>query len=94
MTDIWLCEAACRQRTELWPIFGSSIVTVFEVTERSVSRSLWRKVEEQSIAVLHNSSFSRQCHCSIQWHHFCANCIATVITFLDFFQPSIVVKFI
>jgi hypothetical protein len=51
--------AVCRQRPELWPIFGSSIVTVFEVTERSVSSSLWRKVEQQSIAVLH----TRQCHC-------------------------------
>jgi len=44
VADIWLREVACRQRAGLWPIFGSSIVTVFEVTERSVSSSLWRKV--------------------------------------------------
>ena len=52
--------AVCRQR-QMWPIFGSSILTVCEVTERSVSSCLWRKVEQQSIAVLH----SKQCHCSI-----------------------------
>ena len=45
---------------QLWPIFGSSILTVCEVTERCVSSSLWRKVEQQSITVLH----SKQCHCS------------------------------
>ena len=44
MADIWLHEAVCRQTAELWAIFGSSIVTVFEVTERSVSSNLWRKV--------------------------------------------------
>jgi hypothetical protein len=60
MDDSWLHEAVCRQRPELWPIFGSSIVTVFEVTECSVSGSLWRKVEQQSIAVLHNIQY----HCS------------------------------
>jgi len=43
----------CRQR-QLWPIFGYSILTVFEVTERSVSSSLWRKVVQQTIAVLHS----------------------------------------
>jgi len=46
--------------SELWPIFGSPILITFEVTDRSVSISLWRKAEQQSIAVLH----SRQCHCS------------------------------
>jgi hypothetical protein len=55
--ESWLHETVCRHI--LWPTFGSSIVTVFEVTERSVSSSLWRKVEQQSIAVLH----TRQCHC-------------------------------
>jgi len=49
----------CRQR-QMWPIFGSSILTVCAVTERDVSSSLWRIIEQQSIAVLH----SRQCHCS------------------------------
>ena len=38
-----LGAAVCRQRPELWPIFGSSILTVCEVTERSVSSSLGRK---------------------------------------------------
>ena len=57
--------AVCKQRRELWPIFGSSIVTAFEVTERSVSSSLWRNVEQQSVAILHTTSFSRQYHCSI-----------------------------
>jgi len=60
MGESWLREAMCRQRTELWVIFGSSIMTVFEVTERCVSSSLWRKVEQPFIVVLH----SRQCHCS------------------------------
>jgi hypothetical protein len=32
--------AVFRERPELWSIFGFSIVTVFEVTERSVSSSL------------------------------------------------------
>ena len=89
-----LGEAVCRMRRELLTIFGSSFVIVFEVTERSVSRSLWRNVEQQSIAALHTTLFSRQYHCSIQWHHFWENCIATVITFMDFFQPSTVVQFI
>jgi hypothetical protein len=30
----------CRETSELWPIFGFSFLTVFEVTERSVSTSL------------------------------------------------------
>jgi hypothetical protein len=34
MADSLLHEDVRRQRAELWPIFGSSIVTVFEVTER------------------------------------------------------------
>jgi hypothetical protein len=89
-----LGEAVCRMRRELLTIFGSSFVIVFEVTERSVSRSLWRNVEQHSIAVLHTTSSNRLYHCSIQWHHFWANCIATVITFADFFQPSTVVQFI
>ena len=50
--------AVCRQRPELWPIFDPSILTVFEVTDRSVSSSLWRKAEQQSIAVLHSTLFS------------------------------------
>jgi hypothetical protein len=32
--------AVYREGPVLWPIFGSSIVTVFEVTKRSVSSSL------------------------------------------------------
>jgi len=59
--------AVCRQR-QLWPIFGYSILTVCEVTERSVSSSLWRKVEQQCIAVLN----SRQCHCSTISVQFCS----------------------
>jgi len=51
--------AVCRQR-QLWPIFGSSILTVCEHTECCVSSSLWRKAEQQSVTVLH----SKQCHCS------------------------------
>jgi hypothetical protein len=86
--------AVCRERLELWQIFGSSFVTVSEVTECSVSGSLWRKVEQQSIAALHTTLFRRRCHSSIQWHHFWANCLATVITFVDFFQPSTVVQFL
>jgi len=35
-----LSGAVCRHRAGLWPVFGSSIVAVFEVTERSVSSSL------------------------------------------------------
>ena len=62
--------AVCRQRPELWTIFGSSILTVCEVTERSVSSSLWRKVEQQCIAVLN----SRQCHCSTISVQFCSYC--------------------
>jgi len=38
--------AVCRERPELWAVFGSFFVTVFEVTERSVSSSLWWKVEQ------------------------------------------------
>jgi len=60
--------AVCRQRPELWTIFGSSILTVCEVTERSVPSSLWRKVEKQSIAALH----SRQCHCNTISVQFCS----------------------
>ena len=78
----------CKERPELWPIIGFSTLTVSEVTERSVSRSLWRKVEWQSIAVLHTTLFCRQYHCSNQWHHFWANCVATVNSFVDFLQPS------
>jgi hypothetical protein len=69
-TELWtvayslLHEGVCRQRPEMWPIFSFSILTVFEVTQRSVSSSLCRKVEQQSIAVLHTTIFSRQCHCS------------------------------
>jgi hypothetical protein len=85
--------AARRQKPELWPIFGFSIVTVFDDTERSISSNLWRKVEQQSIAVLHTSLFIRQYLCSSQWHHFWANCVATVTTFVDFFQLSTVVQF-
>ena len=55
-----LHEAVYGQRPDLWPIFGSPILTVFEVTDRSVSSILCRKTEQQSSAVLH----SRQCHCS------------------------------
>ena len=29
MDDSWLHEAVCRQRPEMLPIFGSSIVKVF-----------------------------------------------------------------
>jgi hypothetical protein len=61
-----LCGAVCRERSELWPIFGFPIVTVFQVTECSVSGSLWQKVEQLSIAVLYTSLFSRHCHCSTQ----------------------------
>jgi hypothetical protein len=68
MAERCLHEALCRQRTEqwpkLWPMFVSSIMTVYEVTEPSVSSSLWRKVEQQSFAVLHTTLFSRQCHCN------------------------------
>ena len=53
MVGSWLHEAVYRQRPELWPVFGSPIVTVPEVTERCVSSSLWRKAEQQSLAVLH-----------------------------------------
>jgi hypothetical protein len=74
--------AVYREGPEMWPIFGSSIVTVSEVTKRSVSSSLWRKVEQQSIAVLHITLFSRQYHCSIQWHHFWANCVATLTRYV------------
>jgi hypothetical protein len=87
VADSWLHEAVCRQRPELWPILGSSIVTVFEVTERSVSSSLWRNVEEQSIAVLHTALFSRQCHCS-------NISVATAITPVHFFQSTSAVHFI
>jgi hypothetical protein len=55
-----LHEAVCRQRPELWPVFGSSILTVYEVTDRSVSSSLCRKAEQQSVAVLHTTLFNRQ----------------------------------
>jgi len=41
-----------------------SILTVFEVTDRPVSSSLCRKAEQQSIAVLHSTLFSRRCHLS------------------------------
>jgi hypothetical protein len=71
VTESLLHESVCRQRPELWPIFGSPILTVFAVTQRSVSSSLWRKVEQQSIAVLHTTLFSRQCHCSYS-HYLCA----------------------
>ena len=60
------------QSPELWPTFGSSILTVYEVTVcHTVSSSLCRKVEQQSIAVLHTTLFSRQCHCSYS-HYLCA----------------------
>jgi len=39
VADRWLHEAVCRQRPELWPVFGSFIMTVFDVTDRSVSSS-------------------------------------------------------
>jgi len=42
----------CRQRPELSHIFVSSILNVFEVTERYVSSSLCQKIEQQSITVL------------------------------------------
>ena len=60
MVGSWLHEAVYRQRPELWPIFGSSIVKVFDVTERSVSSSLWRKAEQQSLAVLHTTLLSTE----------------------------------
>ena len=60
MVGSWLHEAVYRQRPELWPIFGSPIVTVFEVTDRSVSSSLWRKAEQQSLAVLHTTLLSTE----------------------------------
>jgi len=52
--------AVCRLIPQLWQIFGSSIGTAFEITERSVSSIKWLKAEQQSIAVLH----SRQCQSS------------------------------
>jgi hypothetical protein len=55
-----LLKRVGSQRPELRLIFGPSVLTVCEVTERSVSSNLWRKVEQQSIAVLH----TRQCHYS------------------------------
>ena len=64
----WSCV---ETETWLWPIFGSTNLTVFAVTERSVSISLWWKIEQQSIAVLHTTLFSRQCHCSYS-HYICA----------------------
>ena len=60
----WLHEAIYRQVPQLWPIIGSPTLTVPEVTDRSVSSSLRRKAEQQSVAVLHSTLFSRQCHCS------------------------------
>jgi len=62
--DSRLHEAVYRERPELWPIIGSSIVTVFEVSERFGSSSLWGKVEQQTIAVLHTTLFSTHCHCN------------------------------
>jgi len=47
-----------------FPIFCAPILTIFEVTERSVSSSLLRKAQQQSIAVLRTTLFSRLCHCS------------------------------
>jgi hypothetical protein len=52
------------QIPEMWPKFGSSTLTVFEVTSRSVSNILFRKAEQQSIAVLRSTLFSNQCHFS------------------------------
>jgi len=75
------------QKSELWPTVGPSIVTVFEVTQRSVPNSLCRKVEQQSTAVLHTSLFSRQCHCS-------TISVATAITPVHFSQQSTAVQFI
>jgi hypothetical protein len=58
--NVEIMKSFGAHRPELWLIFVSSILTVYEVTERFVSSSIWRKVEKQFIAVLH----SRQCHCS------------------------------
>ena len=66
----------------------SAFLTVFEVTDRSVSSRLCRKVEQQSIAVLHSTLFSRQCHCST----ISVQTVATVITFVHFFQLSSTVQ--
>jgi len=76
-----------RQRSELWEKVGPCIATVFEFTERSVSSSLCRKVEQQSNAVLHTALFSRQCHCS-------TISVATAFTPVHFSQPSTAVQFI
>jgi len=38
-------ELYVDQRPELWLIFGSFIVPIFKVTERSRLGSLWRQVE-------------------------------------------------
>jgi len=38
-------ELYVYQRAELWQIFGSFIVPIFRVTERSRLGSLWQKVE-------------------------------------------------
>jgi hypothetical protein len=35
-----LSGTVCRERSELWPIFGFSFVVVYEVTECSVSRNV------------------------------------------------------
>jgi len=86
LADSWVHGAVCRQRTELRPIFGPSLRTVFEVAERPVSSSFWRKVEQPSIFVLH----STQCHCSkISVHS-----VVTAITSVHYYQPSTAVQFI
>jgi len=45
-------ELYVDETLELWLIFGSFIVPIFKVTERSSLGSLWRKVEGQSIVRL------------------------------------------
>ena len=64
MADILLHEAVCGQSSHVLLILDSSIVQVFEVTDCSVSSSLSRKAEQQSIIVLHTKLFTRQWHCS------------------------------
>ena len=77
-----LIGAVCRERHELWERGCSYVVTVFEFTELSVSSSLWGNIAQQSIAVLHTTLFSRQCHCS-------TISVATAITHVHFSQPSL-----
>ena len=63
-------ELYVDQRSELWQIFGSLMVPIFKVTERSRLGSLWRK--QKGSLLLDCNLFTRRCILCSYSHYLCS----------------------